>query len=161
MGWGLTQATCRENHRNKAESRAMFWKPDAKISPDGQLTSISEVGSSAWKSGWHPVSKAGPRGRSVGPEEEPPLACLHQSSGRAPAFATPSTVVGFQDLATQSLASLSQAPKTPLSGLQHGTIALLPCSQFQLPNPCHWARSWMTVPNPGSDLESPRSLGQL
>lgn len=71
----------------------------------------------------------------------------------------PSTVAGFQDSATQPMASLPQAPKIPLSGLQHGTTALLQCSQFQLSNPCLWAGSSPTVPNPGSDLGTPRSLG--
>lgn len=71
----------------------------------------------------------------------------------------PSIVVVFQDPATQPLASLPQAPKIPLSGLQHGTTALLQCSQFQLPNPCLWAGSSPSVPNPDSDLGTPRSLG--
>lgn len=151
MGWDLAQGTCRENQGNRVESSLCSGNQMPK-----SATSAKGVGSSPWKTGRHPVSKTGPGGRSEGPEEEPGLAFLRPGSGRAPASPTPSTVVGIGGLATQPLASCSQIP---LSGLEHGTTALPPCSQFQLPNPCQWAGSCSVVPNAGSNWGL-RGLGQ-
>lgn len=56
--------------------------------------------------------------------------------------------------------SLPQTPGPPSSEPEPETTALLPHSQFQLPNPCRWAASCSTVPNPGSGRGSGAAVGR-